>query len=46
MEARYAVRNTQLLDEGQVAPEMCEPVMPRLSTFMKPFVTISSSREI
>jgi SRSO17 transposase len=40
MEARYAFRKSQLLDECQVAPEMFEQVIPRLSTFMKPFVSI------
>ena len=40
MEARYALRKSQLLDECQVAPAMFEQVMPRLSTFMKPFVSI------
>ena len=40
MEARYAFRTSQLLDECQVAPAMFEQVMPRLSTFMKPFVSI------
>jgi len=40
MEARYAVRKSPLLDECQVAPEIFEQVMPRLETFMKPFVRI------
>ena len=40
MEARYAFRKPQLLDACQVAPEMFEQVMPRLDTFLKPFVTI------
>jgi len=40
MEARYALRKSQLLDECQVAPEIFEQVIPRLSTFMKPFVSI------
>jgi len=38
MEARYAFRKTQLLDECQVAPEIFEQVVPRLYTFMAPFV--------
>src|SRR6266446_1154640 len=38
MEARYAFRKTQLLDECQVAPEIFEQVIPRLYTFMAPFV--------
>ena len=40
MEARYTLRKTQLLDECQVAPEIFEQVIPRLYTFMKPFVKI------
>ena len=40
MEERYAVRKSQLLDECQVAPEIFEQVLPRLETFMKPFVRI------
>jgi len=40
MEARYALRKSQLLDECQMAPEIFEQVMPRLHTFMKPFVRI------
>ena len=36
MEARDALRKSQLLDECQSAPEMFEQVIPRLSTFMKP----------
>ena len=38
MEARYALRKSQWLDECQSAPEMFEQVIPRLYTFMKPFV--------
>ena len=38
MEARYAIRKHQLLEECQVAPEIFDQVMPRLSTFMAPFV--------
>jgi SRSO17 transposase len=38
MEARYAFRKTQLLDECQVAPEIFEQVIPRLYAFMAPFV--------
>ena len=37
MEARYALRKSPLLDECQSAPAMFEQVIPRLSTFMKPF---------
>ena len=40
MEARYAIRKRQLLDECQVSPEIFEHVIPRLYSFMKPFVTI------
>lgn len=40
MEARYALRNSQLLDECQIAPEMFAQVLPRLDTFMTPFVRI------
>ena len=40
MEARYAFRKNQLLDECQIAPEIFEQVIPRLYTFMKPFVRI------
>ena len=40
MEARDALRNSQLLDECQMAPEIFEQVMPRLHTFMTPFVRI------
>ena len=39
MDARDAIRKTQLLDECQVAPEIFEQVIPRLSTCMEPFVT-------
>ena len=38
MEARYATRKQQLLAECQVAPEIFDQVMPRLETFMGPFV--------
>ena len=38
MEARYATRKQQLLVECQVAPEIFDQVMPRLETFMAPFV--------
>ena len=40
MEARYTIRQHQLLAECQVAPEICEQVLPRLYTFMTPFVKI------
>ena len=38
MEARYALRKHQLLAACQVAPEIFDEVMPRLSTLMAPFV--------
>lgn len=38
MDARYTMRKAQLLEECQVAPEIFEQVMPRLHTFMAPFV--------
>ena len=38
MDARYAIRKNQLLEECQVAPEIFEQVIPRLYSFMKPFV--------
>ena len=38
MDARYTIRKAQLLEECQVAPEVFEQVMPRLQTFMEPFV--------
>jgi SRSO17 transposase len=40
MEARYAVRKSQLLDECQGAPDSFAQVIPRLETFRKPFVRI------
>ncbi len=38
MEARYATRKQQLLAECQVAPAIFDQVLPRLTTFMAPFV--------
>ena len=38
MEARYTIRKHQLLEECQVAPKIFDQVMPRLHTFMAPFV--------
>ena len=40
METRYAIRKSQLLEECQVAPEIFEHVIPRLDSFMNPFVKI------
>jgi SRSO17 transposase len=37
MEAEYATRRQQLLEECQVAPEIFDQVMARLETFMVPF---------
>lgn len=39
MEAEYATRRQQLLEECQVAPEIFDQVMARLATFMVPFVS-------
>src|SRR6266851_1665725 len=38
MDARYSIRKQQLLQECQVAPELFDQVLPRLHTFMEPFV--------
>ena len=38
MDAEYATRKRQLLEECQIAPEIFQQVMPRLATFMVPFV--------
>jgi hypothetical protein len=38
MDARYRIRKAQLLEESQAAPEVFEQVIPRLHTFMEPFV--------
>lgn len=38
MEARYATRKQQLLEECQGAPAIFDQVLPRLATFMAPFV--------
>jgi len=38
MDARYIIRKHQLLQECQVAPEIFDQVLPRLHTFMEPFV--------
>jgi SRSO17 transposase len=38
MDARYSIRKQQLLQECQVAPELFDQVLPRLHTFMAPFV--------
>ena len=46
MEARYATRQNQLLQECQVAPEIFQEVMPRLHTFMEPFVETFHSQAL
>ena len=46
MEARYATRKHQLLQECQVAPEIFHEVMPRLHTFMEPFVETFNSQAL
>ena len=46
MEARYATRKQQLLEECQVAPEIFDQVLPRLATFMAPFVETFCRQEL
>jgi hypothetical protein len=46
MEARYATRKQQLLAECEVAPEIFDQVMPRLATFMGPFVETFCRQEL
>ena len=38
MDTEYAIRKRQWLEECQVAPEIFQQVMPRLATFLAPFV--------
>jgi SRSO17 transposase len=38
MEAEYVKRKQQLLDDCKVAPQVFEGVIPRLETFMEPYV--------
>jgi SRSO17 transposase len=45
MEAEYATRKRQLLEECQVAPEIFDQVMARLETFMVPFVSTFRRQE-
>lgn len=45
MEAEYATRKQQLLDECQVSPHIFDQVMPRLEAFMAPFVTTFCRQE-
>ena len=40
MDARYLIRKNQLLQECQVAPEIFDQILPRLHTFMEPFVAL------
>ena len=46
MEARYTTRKHQLIQACQVAPEIFHQVMPRLHTFMEPFVEIFHSQAL
>jgi SRSO17 transposase len=46
MEARYATRQQQWLAECAVAPEIFDQVMPRLATFMGPFVETCCRQEL
>lgn len=46
MEARYATRKQQLLAECQVAPEIFDQVLPRLTTCMAPFVETFCRQEL
>src|SRR4030095_5473868 len=46
MEARYATRKQQLLAECQVAPAIFDQVLPRLTTFMAPFVETFCRQEL
>jgi SRSO17 transposase len=45
MDAAYAIRKRQLLEECQVVPEVFQQVMPRLATFMAPFVDTFARQE-
>jgi SRSO17 transposase len=45
MEAEYATRRQQWLEECQVAPEIFAQVMARLATFMVPFVSTFRRQE-
>src|SRR2546428_8577127 len=45
MEARYATRKQQLLEECQVAPAIFDQVLPRLAAFMAPFVETFGRQE-
>jgi SRSO17 transposase len=45
MEAQYEERKQQLLDECRMAPQVFNQVLPRLETFMSPFVESLIRRE-
>src|SRR5713226_4118389 len=45
MEAEYATRKQQLLEECHVSPQIFDQVMPRLETFMAPFVATFCRQE-
>lgn len=44
MEARYARRKAELLQDCQVAPEIFDQVLPRLYRFLEPFVSSLSGQ--
>ena len=46
MEARYATRKQQLLAECQVAPEIFNQMLSRLTTCMAPFVETFCRQEL
>lgn len=45
MEANYEARKQELLNECQIAPQVFQRVMPRLESFMSPFVDSLVRRE-
>jgi SRSO17 transposase len=45
MDAKYAIRKRPLLEECEVAPAIFQQVMPRLATFMAPFVASFGRQE-
>lgn len=45
METDYTTRKQQLLEECQVSPQIFDQVMPRLETFMDPFVATFCRQE-
>ena len=45
MEAKFEARKQKLLDECKIAPQVLDKVMPRLETFMEPFVESLVRRE-